>query len=205
MTKRSRRHSSEEFGKQGSGLAGLDAPMIGAAGAIFSDALTERESGVTPQRPIISVRALAITFVVMFVLGLGGLWLMTRPHPESAEDYEPAYKFSYSREGTGTISGAFASRGAGAFQIGGGAPPVDAKLRPMRPPQLTYDSSTVFFINGQPFSPTGAGTQALTVYDVNGWPVTVEYVRVAGAEYPRATLVEFLVPESQVKEAIEAH
>jgi hypothetical protein len=82
MAKRSRQHTSDEFGKQGSGLAGTDAPMIGAAGAIFSDALTERESGVTPPPPPISVRTFVLIFVVMFVIGVVSLILLQHFFPD---------------------------------------------------------------------------------------------------------------------------
>jgi hypothetical protein len=75
MAKRSREHTSEEFGKPGSGIAGLDAPMIGAAASIFTDAEVERESGVTPGPPGITVKALGIALVVMFVTGVAGLSL----------------------------------------------------------------------------------------------------------------------------------
>jgi hypothetical protein len=203
MAKRRSQHTSDEFGKQGSGLAGLDAPMIGAAASIFSDALTERESGETPQPPAISVRALVITFAVMFALGVVGLWLMTRPHPAPTPADYPPYRFSYSREGTGAISGTFASRGLGAFQLGSETPPVDGKSRPMRPPQIGYDSSTRFLVNGRPLTLAASGDGTLTVYDVNGWPATISYLRVAGSEYPYATRVEFNVTESKVTEALQ--
>jgi hypothetical protein len=69
----SRLHTGEEFGKSpvsGNPLAGLDGPMIGASNLIMVDAMTERESGVTPPPPPISTRALAIALVVMFLIGL---------------------------------------------------------------------------------------------------------------------------------------
>jgi len=78
MTKASRMHHGDEFSKSasGGGIIGLDAPMIGAAASIAVDALTERESGVTPPPPPISVKALGIIFAVMFVLGVVLLWVL---------------------------------------------------------------------------------------------------------------------------------
>lgn len=78
MSKESRRHTGAEFGKTtGDSIRGLDAPMIGAASSIAVDAITERESGITPPPPPISVKALAIVFSVMFLVGIAVLWLLT--------------------------------------------------------------------------------------------------------------------------------
>ena len=73
MTKQSRVHSSDEFGRapsSGDPYAGMDPPMIGAPSSIIIDGLVEEESGVTPPPPPISVRAVVITLVVMFVIGV---------------------------------------------------------------------------------------------------------------------------------------
>jgi hypothetical protein len=81
MGKQSHTHTGEEFGKSpssGSSTAGLDGPVIGASSAIMLDALTERESGVTPPPPPVSVRAIAITLVVMLALGIILLLFITR-------------------------------------------------------------------------------------------------------------------------------
>ena len=70
MPKASRLHHSDEFGKIASNkLTGVDAPLIGAASMITVDGMVERESGVTPAPPLISVRAVVIGLVVMFILG----------------------------------------------------------------------------------------------------------------------------------------
>ena len=70
MSKPSREHHSDEFGKLPStGIKGLDPPMIGAAVSITLDGIVERESGVTPTPPPISVRTLAIVLLISFVLG----------------------------------------------------------------------------------------------------------------------------------------
>ncbi|MDO8963614.1 MAG: hypothetical protein Q7W30_03885 [Coriobacteriia bacterium] len=70
MGKPSREHHSDEFGQlPSSGIKGLDAPMIGAAVNITLDGIVERESGVTPSPPTVSVNALVIALVVMFLLG----------------------------------------------------------------------------------------------------------------------------------------
>jgi len=103
VSKRPLGNRSDQFGQPGSSsLAGLDAPMIGAAGAIFSDALTERESGVTPSPPPISVRALVIVFVAMFLVGAAGLALVMAHDRSNAPR---AYRFFYAADGTGTLSG----------------------------------------------------------------------------------------------------
>jgi hypothetical protein len=204
MVKRSREHSSDEFGKQGSGLAGLDAPMIGAAGAIFSDALTERESGVTPSPPAVSVRALAIALVAMFVIGVIGLSL-TFAARRHRSDAPPEYRFSYAGDGTGGISGAFESRGANSFILGHGVSMAVSDGRPSREPELTYDPTTTFLVNGRTVDLLGSRKASVTVYDLNGWPVRVDYVRVEGSSHPHATRVEFNVPPSQVRDAIKAH
>lgn len=72
MTKASRMHHGDEFGRTGSGnaTAGLDGPVLGAAGMIIGDGITERESGKTPPPPPISVKALAIGLAVVLVVGV---------------------------------------------------------------------------------------------------------------------------------------
>jgi len=84
MSKKSRHHTSDEFGKSsgsGSPFAGMDGPMIGAAASILVDGIAERESGITPPPPPISVRTFIIIFAVMFVIGVVGLivWLRVAP------------------------------------------------------------------------------------------------------------------------------
>ena len=84
MSKKSRRHTSDEFGESsgsGSPFAGLDGPMIGAAASILVDGIAERESGITPPLPPISVRTFVIIFAAMFVIGVIGLivWLQIAP------------------------------------------------------------------------------------------------------------------------------
>lgn len=77
MPKPSRMHHGDEFGHSGSGssTAGVDGPMIGAGALITLDGITERESGVTPPPPPVSVKALIIGFSVMFIAGVVGLIL----------------------------------------------------------------------------------------------------------------------------------
>jgi len=87
MPKKSRTHGSEEFGRPGSSsISGLDAPMFGASSSIMVDALVERESGVTPPPPLISVKAIVIGLAVMFVIGVIGASLLLRTLPS-----KPAY------------------------------------------------------------------------------------------------------------------
>lgn len=70
------RGDSRTTPRSGSQMAGMDGPMIGAASAIVVDAISERESGATPPPPPVSVGALAIFFVGMFLVGLIGLILL---------------------------------------------------------------------------------------------------------------------------------
>jgi hypothetical protein len=83
MPKAKRLHHGDEFGHSGSGssTAGLDGPIIGAGASIAVDAMVERESGETPPPPPVSVKTLVIGFVVMFVLGLIGLFLLLQYSP----------------------------------------------------------------------------------------------------------------------------
>jgi nicotinamide mononucleotide transporter len=78
MKRSDRRHTGADFGKTSSAggqFSGMDGPMIGAAASILVDGIAERESGVTPPPPPVSVRTLAIVFAVMFIIGVVGLWL----------------------------------------------------------------------------------------------------------------------------------
>jgi hypothetical protein len=71
MTKPSQEHQSHEFGRPPStGIKGLDAPMIGAPSSIMLDGIVEQESGVTPPPPAVSVKAVVIVLVAMFLFGL---------------------------------------------------------------------------------------------------------------------------------------
>lgn len=82
MSKVSRQHHADEFGQLPSrSIRGLDAPMIAAGSAIALDALVERESGITPPPPPVSIKTLAITFSVMFVAGVIGLLALMRWAP----------------------------------------------------------------------------------------------------------------------------
>ena len=200
MGKRRRKHSSNEFGRQGSGLAGLDAPMIGAAGAIFSDALTEHESGVTPPPPPISVRTLVITLVVMFVLGAAGVSYFIFAQQASAP---PAFPFSYSSSGTGAIDGAIDGIGTDEILVATSAvSSADGEPR-YREPELRRDRSTAFLINGRPLSTSASNDTTVTIYDVNGWTVHVEYRRQFGSKLPLATRVEFHASESDIQGALD--
>ena len=202
MAKRSSGHSSDEFGKQGSGLSGMDAPMIGAAGAILSDALTERESGVTPSPPAVSVRALVVALAVMFVVGAVGFTLVLS---QQKSDAPPEYRFAYSSSGTGTLVGDLdgASNNSLGVSIGSTLTATGERV-PLRA-ELSYDSSTAFLVNGRPLSLAASDGTTLTVYDVNGWPCRVDYVRVASSARPRATRVLITASESRINGAIGGH
>ena len=86
MPKGSRLHHGDEFSKTGSGspVTGIDAPIIGAASTITVDGIVERESGVTPPPPPVSVKALIIVFAVIFVLGIAGVWFLIKVTPHEA-------------------------------------------------------------------------------------------------------------------------
>lgn len=79
MTRKSREHSSAEFGKSpssGSATAGLDGPVIGAAGMIMVDGLVEEQSGPRPHTespPSVSVGRLAFVLLAMFVIAVVGV------------------------------------------------------------------------------------------------------------------------------------
>ena len=82
MGKPSKEHRSDEFGQLTShGIRGLDPPMIGAPSSITLDGIVERESGITPQPPPISVKALVIALIVMFIIGVVLLFVLTQFAP----------------------------------------------------------------------------------------------------------------------------
>jgi hypothetical protein len=82
MGEPSKEHHSDEFGQLTShGIKGLDPPMIGAPSSITLDGIVERESGVTPPPPPVSAKALAIAFIVMFVIGVVLLFVLTQFAP----------------------------------------------------------------------------------------------------------------------------
>lgn len=74
MSKVSRTSRSERVGKPGSGSAtvGLDGPALGTPAMITLDGIVERESGKTPGPPPVSLRAVVIGLVVMFIVGVIG-------------------------------------------------------------------------------------------------------------------------------------
>jgi hypothetical protein len=83
MTRGSRGHAGDEFGKapsSGSAVSGVDGPIIGASSAIMLDALVEEESGKTPPPPPVSVKAVVVVLIVMFLLGLTILAILQWSH-----------------------------------------------------------------------------------------------------------------------------
>jgi hypothetical protein len=88
MPKPSRLHHADEFGKAGSSsVSGLDAPIIGAGASIMVDGLVERESGATPPPPPLTIRAIVIGLVVMFLIGLTILLVMLFLQPQDPPDW----------------------------------------------------------------------------------------------------------------------
>ena len=71
MTKKSRTHSADEFGRTdaGSSIRSRIGDM-GAPSRILLDARVERESGKTPAPPTVSMRTIVIVLVAMVIIGL---------------------------------------------------------------------------------------------------------------------------------------
>lgn len=184
MSKSSRAHTSEEFGKPGSSaLSGMDAPMIGAAASIFTDALTEQESGATPSPPAITVRMVVIALVVMFAFGAAYFALAVVPQQGQPA---PAFSFSYASDGTGEITGLLDGPGQDTIRVSNG----DDSLTPSGTllPELRYNASTRMTVDGQ--------TRSIArIYDFSGWPIRVMYVRVKGSGRPLATAIEISMPD----------
>ena len=63
--------------------------MIGAPSTILLDGLVEQESGKTPGPPAIGIKAIAITLLVMFVLGLALAFFALRMQPQL---FAPIYR-----------------------------------------------------------------------------------------------------------------
>jgi hypothetical protein len=89
VSKASRMHRSDEFGKPASGIiSGSNASSlfgrrsVGAPSAIAIDALAERESGATPPPPPFSMRALVIGLTVVFLIGITILALLMEFGPQ---------------------------------------------------------------------------------------------------------------------------
>lgn len=58
-------------------------PEMAAPTMIIIDGIVERESGITPPPPPISVKAIAITLGIMLLIGFGILaYLSTQPKPD---------------------------------------------------------------------------------------------------------------------------
>lgn len=83
MAKGDREHHADEFGRVGSAaISGADAPTLGAPTMITIDGIVERESGVTPPPPAISVKAIAITLGLMILVGIALLaYISSQPRP----------------------------------------------------------------------------------------------------------------------------
>ena len=175
MAKRSRVHTSDEFGKS------PDAP-----GMVALDALTERESGGTPPPPPVRVRTIVVALIVMFVLGSAMVAINVLRQPRW-----PVLHFSYSRDGTGTMSGQLDGVGADFMSLTNtSSPTVDGELVPWN---VSYDSRTAFLLNGKPLSTYDNGSGPMTVEDMSSVSSScrVDYVRVPGSQEPRAVTVEF--------------
>ena len=110
MAKESRTHHADEFGKGTSGaIGGFDPPMIGAPASILTDALVERESGVTPSPWSVSVKGIVVFLVAMFLLGVIlaviGLGIQQRMFdadgpttpPQRVTTYDPAWDPAWAR------------------------------------------------------------------------------------------------------------
>jgi hypothetical protein len=72
-----------------------------------------------------------------------------------------------------------------------------------QPASVLVDSSTVFLVNGRSLEGSSASDpNRLTPHDVVGWPARIEYERVPSSAIPRATLVEFAVPQEWIDTAL---
>lgn len=81
-------HGSTELGREPSAIIGIDAPNIGSPANVTLAGIVERESGVTPAPPPVSVRAVVIALVAMLVIG-GALYfgfVRLVPHGQSVSD-----------------------------------------------------------------------------------------------------------------------
>jgi hypothetical protein len=206
MSKSSRAHSSDEFGQAGSSsLSGLDAPMIGASSSIMVDALVESESGITPPPPAISVKAVAIAMAVLFVVGVAGLTTIAWLRPPAVDT---TARLGYAADGTGMISGDLDGvsgdgETSGSLSIVTTQTVVVDGQSESRRAEVAYDSSTVFVVNGRPLGGSSAtDPNRLTVFDVSGWPVRVQYVRGSSSSGPRATRVEFTASQEMIDSAL---
>ena len=206
MSKASRPHSSDEFGKSGSSsLSGLDAPMIGASSSILIDAIAERESGVTPPPPAISVRAVVVALILLFLVGVTGVTVLRLT--DKSHVVAP-FTLRYAPDGTGVVIGEIDGVSAGESEalmsiVTASFVEVDGQPVAQRA-EVLVDSSTVFLVNGRPLGDTSASDSTrLTPSDVTGWPARVEYSRMPSSSSPRASLVEFNVSQSLIDDAIE--
>lgn len=84
MVKRDRQHTADEFGRVGSAsIRGAEMPEMAAPTLIIIDGMVERESGVTPPPPAITVKAIAITLIIMLLIGFGILaYVSSQPKPD---------------------------------------------------------------------------------------------------------------------------
>jgi hypothetical protein len=90
VSRRSREHTSDEFGKPGLGpAAAIGDRGLGAASGVLVDGLVERERGVTPG-PGVSSRTITIGLLVMVVVAvvvLVAATVLSAPRPLPAGSY----------------------------------------------------------------------------------------------------------------------
>lgn len=97
MTKTSRMHTADEFGRMGTPLNGVDPPMIGAATTIIIDSLVEQESGRTSSPWSLSVWQIVISLVVMLVVGFGLLAAALWANPRALQTQDHGVTTGYTR------------------------------------------------------------------------------------------------------------
>ena len=76
-------HSSGEFGKpmstvDSAGFGDQGGSNMGAASQILLTGIDEEKSGITPSRFTIASWKIAVTLAIIFLIGVGGLYVMHR-------------------------------------------------------------------------------------------------------------------------------
>lgn len=91
MSKESRQHHADEFGKPASGVTSagkvrslVDRRFFGDPSKVVLEGIDDNESGKTPPPPPFSMRALVIGLAVAFALGVGLLTLLMIYGPQFA-------------------------------------------------------------------------------------------------------------------------
>ena len=113
------------------------------------------------------------------------------------------FPLTYSLWGAGSLDGDMDGFGYDSFWVATSTAEASVGDEPgYGEPEFAYDKWTVVRINDRPLSTTFSDDTTVTIYDVNGWPVHVEYRRSGGSKPPLATRIEFHAPESWIRDAL---